>query len=61
MDPVIGYLESAYALYDLPNGRIATDETLTRDEMMPKYTKYTATRKETVDHIFYNSDMFEVT
>ena len=61
MDPIIGKIESAYQYYDLQAGRIATDETLTRDQTFPKFTHYTSSFHGTLDHLFYNTDRLEVT
>lgn len=61
MDPIIGQIESAYQYYDLQAGRVATDETLTRDETFPKFTHYTSSFHGTLDHLFYNTDRLEVT
>jgi mRNA deadenylase 3'-5' endonuclease subunit Ccr4 len=61
MEPLIGNLKTAYQYYDLQAGRVAEDETLTREETMPKYTNYTLNFQGTLDHIFYNSDRLKVT
>ena len=54
LEPLSNNLRSAYQSYDLKAGRIATDETLTRTETMPKFTNYTARFAGTLDHILFN-------
>lgn len=60
LDPLLGTLASAYECYDLPVGRVPHDQTLKRDETMPRFTNYKEHFQGTLDHIFYNKDKFEV-
>ena len=61
MDPLIGNIQSAYQMYDIQAGRIATDERLSRDQTMPRFTNYVQNFQGTLDHIFYNTDQLKVT
>ena len=54
LDPLVGNLTTAYQFYELPPGRVATDQTLTRKQTMPTYTNYTVNFKGTLDHILVN-------
>ena len=60
LDPLIGNLASAYQNYDLPVGRVPSDQTLSRAETMPKYTNYKVSFQGTLDHIFYNTNQMKV-
>lgn len=60
MEPVIGKIKSAYQYYHLDVGRVASDETLNREQTMPVFTNYKTPFYGTLDHIFYNTDCFDV-
>ena len=60
LEPLFGNLQSAYQFYDLKAGRIATDETISRAETMPKFTNYTEKFNGTLDHIFFNKNKLDV-
>ena len=60
LEPLYGTLKSAYHNYQIPVGRIAFDQTLSREETMPKYTHVKTSFQGTLDHLFYNDDMLEV-
>lgn len=60
LGPLAGNLRTAYEQYNLPTGRISSDQTLTRDETMPIHTHCTGMFEGTLDHLIYNEDELKV-
>ena len=59
--PLTGQLQSAYSLYQLPEGEDATEgKPLSRTQTNPRYTNYTVSFKGTLDHILYEKNKLEV-
>ena len=58
--PIVGQLRSAYDLYNFDAGKAARQEVQKRVDLMPVLTHYVAAFYGTLDHLFYNTDHFEV-